>query len=262
MNLRWLKKRHGDAPKSLFDPRIHYVEQIQRKAARSFVELHHYSGTFPAARVSVGLYRKRGEVWASELVGVYVYSVPVQPRAAGRWAPGCDKDEVIELGRMVLLDFVEQNGEGWGHKRAQEILSAVCPELRALISYSDPYPRTRIDGSILMPGHVGVVYQARNARYMGRAARRVLYLADDGRALSPRALSKIRLGERGREYAEEQVRRATGLARRPGESGESYVRRAQAALRKVSHPGNHIYGWALARGVTLAEAQPYPKREA
>lgn len=262
MNLRWLNKLHGDAPTSVFDPRIHYVERICGKTATAFVTRHHYSGTMPAKRVCVGLYRKPGEAWTSELVGVLVYSTPVQRKAAGRWAPGCVTAQVPELGRLILLDKVERNGETWAHAQADRIMLGVIPGAKALISYSDPVPRLRADGSILMPGHVGTIYQARNARYLGRAARRILYLADDGRALSPRALSKIRNDERGREYAAEQVRLATGLTRRPGESGASYVKRAQAALRKVSHPGNHVYGWALARGVTLAEALPYPKKEA
>ena len=260
MNLRWLNKLSGDAPTSIFDPSIHHVERIKGDVAAAFVMQHHYTGTMPAKRLCVGLYRKRGVLWSSELVGVLVYSTPVQRKAAGRWAPGCVTAQVPELGRLILRDEVERNGETWAQAAAQPLLLEAIPDARAMISYSDPVARLRADGSILMPGHVGIIYQARNARYMGRAARRVLYLCDDGRALSPRALSKIRGDEQGREYACEQVRRATGLTRRPGESGASYVLRAQAVLRRVSHPGNHVYGWALRRGQELAPAQPYPKK--
>lgn len=260
MNQRWLLKRSGDAPLAVFDPSIHYVEQIHERSARAFVERHHYSGTLPAARCSVGLWRKRGEVWAAELVGVAVFSVPCNNAVIPAYALDAAPADGVELGRVVLLDFVEANGESWFKTRAHRLAEHALGT-KILVSYSDPVARIKDNGEIVMPGHVGLIYQATNALYMGRSSPRTIYLTRDAQVISGRALSKIRLGERGKDYAEEQLARATGLARRRGESGEAYVTRALPTLRKVRHPGNHVYLWAP-KGTRTAPALPYPKRVA
>jgi hypothetical protein len=71
-------------------------------------------------------------------------------------------------------------------------------------------------------------------------------------------LSKIRLEERGADYAERQLLRAGCTTRRIGESGESYVARVCAELRTLKHPGNHCYGWPLHRRVETMPALIYP----
>lgn len=258
MNLRWLKRRSGDAPAAIFDPRIHHVEEITRDVARTFVELHHYSGTFPAARCCVGLYRSRGGLWSSELVGVAVFSEPTNRKVIPAYALDADPADGAELGRLALLDFVEANGESWFVTRARRI-AADKLKLRALVSYSDPLARIKDTGEVVMPGHVGQVYQATNAIYCGRATARTIYLTADAQVISGRALSKIRQEEKGHDYAEAQLAHSTGLTRRPGESGEAYVRRCLATLRPVKHPGNHVYLW-VDRGMRTVPALPYPRR--
>jgi hypothetical protein len=42
---------------------------------------------------------------------------------------------------------------------------AASTGLRGLVMFSDPIPRRRADGTVVMPGHVGVIYQASNAIY-------------------------------------------------------------------------------------------------
>ena len=256
MNLRWLKKRSGDAPAAIFDASRHHVEVISQRDASAFVCAHHYSGSFPAARLSVGLYRSRGGLWAAELVGVAVFSVPCNQRVIPSYADATPADGV-ELGRLVLLDDVETNGESWFVSRAWRLAKQTLG-VKVLVSYSDPLRRVRDDGEVVMPGHVGIVYQATNARYVGRSARRTLYLTPDATVVSGRALSKIRCDEKGKEYAAAQLVRATGLTRRAGESGEAYVARAVATLRTVKHPGNHVYVWAP-NDKQICEALAYPK---
>ena len=55
-----------------FDPASYAVDGVSKGEARAFVEAHHYSGSFPAARLSVGLYRAWGVLRC--LVGVAVLS--------------------------------------------------------------------------------------------------------------------------------------------------------------------------------------------
>jgi hypothetical protein len=47
---------------------------------------------------------------------------------------------------------------------------AAVTGLRGLVSFSDPIRRTTFAGQVVMPGHVGVIYRASNARYTGRVA--------------------------------------------------------------------------------------------
>lgn len=238
------------------------MDGVSKGEARAFVEAHHYSGSFPAARLSVGLYRAWGVL--RSLVGVAVFSVPMQPNAI-RAHLGLAPALGIELGRFVLLDEIPGNAETWFLARALRLLRAELAEVEGVLSYSDPMPRNTAQGELVTPGHVGVIYQASNARYLGTSSPRRLLLGPDGRALSERSLSKIRLGERGDGAAADRLV-ALGLPPRAlGEDGRAWLSRAleeaRAAglVRELRHPGNHTYTFSL-RGPHHSTPQSYPKR--
>src|SRR5262249_3474031 len=126
--------------------------------ARGFVETHHYSASYPAARWRFGLYCH------GRLVGAAVFSHPSNDRTLTAVFPGKPTDSV-ELGRLVLLDEVPGNGESWFVARCFEQLKA--DGILGVVSFSDPMPRARVDGPVVMPGHVGTVYQALSAAYLG-----------------------------------------------------------------------------------------------
>lgn len=251
MNQRWRDHRDSYRPAGEpIDTRRYGVEVVQERDARAFVVRNHYASSFVAARLSVGLWRSRGAVWAPELVGVAVFSVGVQPKAITRWC-GLPPEQGIELGRFVLLDDVPANGETWFLKRAfDEVLA--CPKLsdvRAVLSYSDPVRRTTMDGEVVTPGHVGTIYQAQNGRYLGRAERLTLELDPLGRVVPGRAKTKIRKGETG--AGPEVDRLVAAGARRParGEDLDVWLDEVLNAppFRKLRHPGNHTYAWTLRR---------------
>lgn len=257
---RWTARHASYRPAGEpIDPARYGVELISEAEARAFVVRHHYSGTYPAARLRVGLFRASG-TGRPDLVGAAVFSVPMQPASIPRWT-GVGAAEGVELGRFVLLDDVEANGETWFLARAFRQLTAELPEVRAVLSYSDPVPREAADGRVVMPGHLGIIYRAHNGRFVGRSSSRTLLLGPDGRAVSGRSLTKIRLGERGAGYAERQLLQMGAPPRWAGESGESYVRRALGcgAFRRVRHPGNLAYVWALTRDTRrlLPRSLPY-----
>ena len=137
--------------------------------------------------------------------------------------------------------------------------------MRGVVSFSDPLARRTADGRIVFPGHIGLIYQASNAAYLGRSAARTIHLLPDGRVLCGRALQKIRAGEVGWEYAARQLVGAGARPRRAGEDGATFLRRAlqEAGVRTVRHPGNHRYAFRIGqqrRSVRLGlDAQPYPK---
>ncbi len=155
---------------------------------RAFVERHHYSGSFPAARARYGLLRR------GELVGAAVLSQPPSQAALDVALP-MGGDGRAELGRFVLLDDVPANGESWFLGRCFDL--ARRDGFEAIVAHSDPEPRHTAGGEVVFPGHIGTIYQATNATYAGRTPARTRRLFADGSELSARALSKLRLRDRG-----------------------------------------------------------------
>lgn len=220
--------------------------------AKKFVVTHHYSGSFPAARVRVGLYCQ------NELVGVAVFSQPANDLAL-RPLPGSAKENV-ELGRFVLLDSVPANGETFFLARAFEILRR--EGFAGVVSFSDPMPRTSGEGRAVFGGHVGTIYQAFNGVYLGRSRPGSLRLLPDGRVMHNRSLAKIRKMDRGWRYAVEQLVDAGAPPILPDEEPRLWVTRVTSSFaRTVKHPGNHKYVWGLNRASrkSLPSTLPYPK---
>jgi hypothetical protein len=258
---RWRARRESYRPAGEPIETSRYgVELLGYGAAHEFVTGHHYSGSYPADRLRVGLFR------GAELVGVAVFSVPANNRVIPAWT-GLEPCQGVELGRLVLLDDVPANGETWFLGRAFEVLRSELPGVRAVLSYSDPVQRRSSSGVVVLPGHVGTIYQAHNGRYLGRSSRRTLHLDPAGRTVSGRTLSKLRTDDRGAAGAYAQLRAVGAPQRLPLESGGDYVRRVLSGglFRRLAHPGNHAYVWAVgqSRRATrraFGEALPFPKR--
>lgn len=220
--------------------------------AKAFVLQHHYSGSFPAARLRFGLYRR------SELVGVVVLSHPVNALVLAP-LPGVGLERA-ELGRLVLLDDVPGNGETWFLARCFELASR--EGLVSLVSFSDPVARTSASGAVVFPGHVGTIYQASNAVYRGRSKAAKLHMFHDGHVIHNRALAKIRKRERG-------WRAAAALLEAYGAEPLGKRRNARAWLqlwtsrltRPLEHGGNHRYYFGLTRAARrhLPPSLLYPK---
>ncbi|HEU4405549.1 MAG TPA: hypothetical protein VFS43_09690 [Polyangiaceae bacterium] len=254
---RWRGGRDSYRPaREVIDTRRYEVAPIATdREARAFVEAHHYSGSYPAARARFGLYRRGGE-----LAGVAVVSHPMREGVLS-CLPGRGLERA-ELGRFVLLDGVEANGETWFLARVFELLRR--SGFVALVSHSDPCPRTSAAGAVVFGGHVGTIYQAHNAAYLGRATPRTQRVLPDGTVLSARALSKVRAGERGRRYAAELLERhgawplgAAGVVD-PAQWLRLWV---PWVTRPLRNPGPHRYAWGLTGAAKkhLPSSLPYPK---
>jgi hypothetical protein len=102
----------SDAPCDLVRPEQLAVELIVESVARSFIVDHHYSRTFPSARLCIGLYRKRG-LEPSELVGTCVFSLPCNEATLPAYLPGISGTFGVELGRFVLLNREPRNTKSW-----------------------------------------------------------------------------------------------------------------------------------------------------
>ena len=154
-------------------------------------------------------------------------------------------------------------------RRAFALLASRLAEVRAVLSYADPMPRLGPDGAVITPGHVGTIYQAKGARYVGRSKAETNLLDGDGRVFPRRALRKIAQEERGGEGATRRLLALGAPVRRVGEAPAAWLSRVLAAgvLRPCRHPGNHVYlfdatGGALRLPEGARAAVPYPKAAA
>ena len=227
------------------------------KASKAFVVKHHYSGTYPAARFRFGLYRSTTHpLYDSEdtLVGVAVFSVPMRNEVLTNVFGG-NAEESVELGRFVLLDNVEANGESWFLGYCRKYLKKIG--LRGVVSFCDPEPKRDADGLMVFPGHIGTIYQASNAAFLGCSTARVLRLLPDGRVFSDRARSKIRKRRNGWRYAVAQLEAAGAV--KTSDPDDEWLKEAIAQVtRPLRHSGNLRYGFVL-NGKPLV-GLPYPKR--
>lgn len=233
--------------KEIIDPKIHSVDVIScMKEAKPFVLEHHYSGSFPATRLSCGLFRNSDE--GSKLVGIASFSVSMNPSAGGKYT-GLSGNSSVELGRLVLLDEVESNGESWFVSKAFSLLRCEKPEIEAVYAYSDPVPRFDQTGNLLMPGHIGEVYQALSAECRGRSVPRTQFKTPDGMVFNERTLSKIRLNESGAEYATSQLLETGVSSVRSHENPREWIERLinTGEIQKDKHPGNWVYTFGLTK---------------
>jgi hypothetical protein len=233
----------------------HDVAELPDDApAKAFVVAHHYSGSYPAARWRFGLFRR------GVLQGVAVFSHPCNDRVLTAVFPGRPTD-AVELGRFVLLDEVPGNGETWFLARCFRLLRR--EGLAGVVAFADPGRRLSQAGVPVFGGHVGTIYQAANAVYLGRGTPRTLTLLPDGSVFSDRAQQKVRSADRGLGYA---VGLLVGQGAEPPASDDpdlltAWLRSWKARLcRRVRHRGNHKYAWVLSRHVRLPSGLPYPKQ--
>ncbi|MCY1023958.1 hypothetical protein [Pyxidicoccus sp. MSG2] len=235
------------------DAAAYDVEELpDDSTARAFVLAHHYSASYPAARFRYGLFHR------SRLVGVAVYSHPVND-AVLEVLPGGPRDGV-ELGRFILLDDVPANGESWFIARTFELLRR--EGLAGVVSFSDPVQRRSHTGALVFGGHVGTIYQASNARYLGRGTPRTQRLLPNGQVLSPRALQKIRRRESGWRYASRFLVEYGATPLGADEDAAAWLSRWLPRLTtKFRHAGCHKYAWALRRRdwKHLPSGLSYPK---
>ena len=130
------------------------------------------------------------------------------------------------------------------------------------VSFSDPMPRRTVSGVLIKPGHCGTLYQALNARFVGRSWRRSLRLLADGTVLSDRTIQKLRAGEPGTASIRQRLGQL-GIRLPDGPVGPELTILLNKHTRSLRHPGNFKYVWPFSRAAAkhLPNPLPYPKMD-
>ncbi|WP_455569680.1 Mom family adenine methylcarbamoylation protein [Streptomyces roseolus] len=220
----------------------------------------------PAARFRFGLY----DIGTGEgrLCGVAVFGVPVTAAVLTRPLPDLQPYvESLECSRFVLVDDVPANAESWFLARCFDELLALG--VRGIVSFADPVPRRDTSGTLVAVGHIGTIYQATNALYMGRATPRTVKLLPNGIVLNERMAQKVRRQEQGHEYAERLLIGLGAPVLRAGADPKAWLRDALVAVgaRNQRHRGVHRYVYRLGKNrreresirLGLPTSSPYPK---
>lgn len=168
----------------------------------------------------------------------------------------------LDLGRFVLLPELEGNAETFFLRRALWGLAQDKPEYDLVISMSDPMSYRTRDGEVISPGHYGGIYVGAGLRHVGRSRPEKRRLAQNGRIVNGRTLSKIRKPtESGHDGAVETLISLGAPPPEDGESGAAYVARAlrSGAFCDVDHPGNLVYAAPVsARYARIVNARLLP----
>lgn len=261
---RWEQRRASYRPaREVVTTRHLDVVQLDELTAKAFVTEHHYSARYPASRHRFGLLDR------GELAGAAVFSSPFTPEVITNTFPTFQQPtDGIELGRFVLLDRVAANGETWFLARCFDLLAA---ELAGVVSFADPWQRTTLAGDVIFPGHIGCIYQAHNARYLGTSKPSTLRLLPDGTVFSNFASGKIRRKLTGWRSCAAELERfgASPLAPMIDDDAAriAWLETWRDSLtRPMRHRGNHRYAWMLdrrrRRERTYGPERAYPKASA
>lgn len=156
-------------------------KNITRDESKQFIE-QHYLGKFPATSSEyVGIF------YNDVLVGVVIYGSPASPSAVlSIFSPesGATHRNLMELQRLfitgdqnVLPDDDRKGLAGYSIVKANDIVSKKRPDIKAIVSYSDP------------DKHQGTVYKATGAIHQGRGRDYYTYIRkSDGVEVRPSRL--------------------------------------------------------------------------
>lgn len=146
------------------------VKKIPCKTAKDYIIKNHYShGCHNAPSPCYGLFQN------DDLIGVLMFATPCSENVRASVFGGDNKDKVIELHRLHILDVTPKNTESWFISRCLKLLKEDKPRVKAVISFSDT-----------TQGHNGTIYQATNFYFIGKTTPCTFYLDSNNRLRHPR----------------------------------------------------------------------------
>jgi len=142
------------------------VRLITKSVAKDIIVNNHYSGKWTKVSYAIGLFTSDVEEHPffsnveDKLIGVACYGDPIGRSAGQSISPLLERTEVLELTRLFVFDGYGSNIESWFLGKTFQWLRENVPQIKGLISYSDP-----------KEGHCGTIYQATNWIYQGNKLR-------------------------------------------------------------------------------------------
>jgi hypothetical protein len=138
------------------------VRPITKSVAKDIIINNHYSGLWTKVSYALGLFYISDDEHSffsgvnEQLIGVACYGDPIGRLSGQSISELLDRTEVLELVRLFVFDGYGSNIESWFLGKTFDWLRQNAPNIKGLISYSDP-----------KEGHAGTIYQATNWIYQG-----------------------------------------------------------------------------------------------
>jgi len=136
------------------------IRKISKSVAKDIIVKNHYSHLWTKVSYAIGLYIEDDSHQffnsSDKLIGVACYGDPIGRLSGQSITPLLDRTEVLELVRVFVFDDYGSNIESWFLGQTFQWLRTNVPQIKGLISYSDP-----------KEGHNGTIYQATNWLYQG-----------------------------------------------------------------------------------------------
>ena len=146
------------------------VRRVPGGAGKEFIKEHHYSRGCHNGPMTWGLFS------GDRLIGVCAFATPSSEAVRASLWGAEHKSYVTELHRLVILDETPKNTESWFISRALKGLKSEKPVIWGVLSFADG-----------TEGHVGTIYQATNALYLGTTGSKATFYRDEtGRLRHPR----------------------------------------------------------------------------
>jgi hypothetical protein len=202
----------------VFDRTRCSVRTVNHLTVQRVLAQEHYMGKPGATHLSLGLYVDR-----RILGGVITFGRVPGRNAAAICGPD-HADQVLELTRLAVYEWMPTNSASWLMGQAFKWLEANWPEVAVLVSYADPYV-----------GHCGTVYQATNWLYTGVSHDPGEYVTTDGTVWHHRTITQLK-----------------------GPMPEGQWQKANVKYRYVTFLGGPAQRRRL-RAALLWETKPYPK---
>lgn len=124
-----------------------------KKQVQSFI-LKHYLGTWPVGIKKIyGIKRKSN----NSMIGMAIYGNPMQS-ATKVAEPEVSPDQALELKRLFIEDVPDlPNIESYVIAQTLRFIKQEFPDIKVVITFADE-----------KAGHIGSIYQATNAIYLGK----------------------------------------------------------------------------------------------
>ena len=137
------------------------IEPASRQDVEVFIK-RHYLKSFPSGIKRIyAVYQKHTE--GRHMIGMVIYGNPF-PTASKFLMPLVNPNEILELKRLYIDDIGVRNLESFVIAQTLKMVKRDEPELKVVITFADS-----------KQGHVGGIYQATNAIYLGATERKHKY---------------------------------------------------------------------------------------